>query len=437
MKKTFLFSTLASFLGIALIGSFTSAEESNTEFNDAYNFAFEKKITTQSGIENADMEWGLTRIAMAKMLSQYAINVLEKKPTNNSWASFKDVTEKLDDDYSKWVTLAYQLGIMWIGIDKFRPFDMVTRAEFATALSRMLYGTEDGDPYYSTHLAKLKEEGIISNDNPNLQEVRGYVMIMLMRSAKDKSNSNETEEPANPEKKTVQSVDMTTYLELIGSHTPDGYSYSIYNNKENAVESTWTHMNTPEEIGYLTPENHHIVDREITSSGIEDGMIYTIVKSTFDDKRVIDILYVINPTTYNFVAASYQDWDKSYNYQFIYNEKEAENSTGELYSVEELAVAEYTIKTEWFGKWDVKVENIKLKYLWDEKAKSELNYCKEIWEANNIMVDECAVFESEFFVPEQDAMMAWALEPNKTLTGYQWYLGRIKSWSWNIITAWY
>jgi hypothetical protein len=56
MKKTFLFSTLASFLGIALIGSFTSAEESNTEFNDAYNFAFEKKITTQSGIENADME---------------------------------------------------------------------------------------------------------------------------------------------------------------------------------------------------------------------------------------------------------------------------------------------------------------------------------------------------------------------------------------------
>jgi hypothetical protein len=48
----------------------------------------------------------------------------------------------------------------------------------------MLYGLEDGNPYYSTHLAKLKSEWIISNDDPNLKEVRGYVMIMLMRSAK-------------------------------------------------------------------------------------------------------------------------------------------------------------------------------------------------------------------------------------------------------------
>ncbi|MBQ5945680.1 hypothetical protein IJL65_04860 [bacterium] len=42
--------------------------------------------------------------------------------------------------------------------NEFRPFDMVTRAEFGTALSRMLYKLADGDPYYVTHLAKLKEE---------------------------------------------------------------------------------------------------------------------------------------------------------------------------------------------------------------------------------------------------------------------------------------
>jgi hypothetical protein len=40
----------------------------------------------------------------------------------------------------------------------FRPNDEVTRAEFATALSRMLYSTPDGKPYYVTHLAKLKSE---------------------------------------------------------------------------------------------------------------------------------------------------------------------------------------------------------------------------------------------------------------------------------------
>ncbi|MCR5411920.1 MAG: hypothetical protein K6E76_02790 [Patescibacteria group bacterium] len=36
--------------------------------------------------------------------------------------------------------------------------------------------------YYAPHLAKLKEEGIIKNDDPNLKEQRGFLMLMLMRS---------------------------------------------------------------------------------------------------------------------------------------------------------------------------------------------------------------------------------------------------------------
>jgi hypothetical protein len=42
--------------------------------------------------------------------------------------------------------------------NEFRPDDGVTRGEFATALSRMLYNTPDGNPYYTTHLEKLKTE---------------------------------------------------------------------------------------------------------------------------------------------------------------------------------------------------------------------------------------------------------------------------------------
>ena len=74
---------------------------------------------------------------------------------------------------------------MGIWTNKFRPYDPVTRAEFSTALSRMLYGLEDWtDNYYSTHINKLYQEWIISNNNPNLQELRWYVMLMLMRSSK-------------------------------------------------------------------------------------------------------------------------------------------------------------------------------------------------------------------------------------------------------------
>ena len=87
------------------------------------------------------------------------------------------------------MTLAYQLWIMWVNMknNKFRPNDYVTRAEFATALSRMIYDdVSDGlnEKYYVPHMAKLYNEWIITNTNPNIKELRGYVMLMLMRSAK-------------------------------------------------------------------------------------------------------------------------------------------------------------------------------------------------------------------------------------------------------------
>jgi hypothetical protein len=47
--------------------------------------------------------------------------------------------------------------------NKFRPNDEVSRAEFATALSRMLYNTSDGEyrstpKYYIHHMEKLVKE---------------------------------------------------------------------------------------------------------------------------------------------------------------------------------------------------------------------------------------------------------------------------------------
>ena len=149
----------------------------------AYFWAYDNWVTTMNSFGAANMDGWLTRIAMAKMLSQYAINVLWKKPSNVVVPNFPDVSSELDETYDFWVTLSYQLWIMWIWVDKFRPEDSVTRAEFATALSRMLYSTPDGKPnYYSTHLDKLSSEWIITNKNPNLKELRWYVMIMLMRS---------------------------------------------------------------------------------------------------------------------------------------------------------------------------------------------------------------------------------------------------------------
>ncbi|MBO4516976.1 hypothetical protein J5751_06200 [bacterium] len=68
--------------------------------NNAYEFAFRAGITTMESIEEANMEGSLTRIAMAKMLSQYAINVLGKKPDTNKKCEFGDVSAELDAQYN-------------------------------------------------------------------------------------------------------------------------------------------------------------------------------------------------------------------------------------------------------------------------------------------------------------------------------------------------
>ena len=127
---------------------------------------------------------------MAKMLSNYAINVLWQEPDLSKWTvKFSDVTDKMNKQYDYAVTKAYQLWIMWQNVksNKFRPGDEVTRAEFATALSRMIYNVEDwkgSTRYYVPHIMKLYNEWIINKANPKLKEKRWYVMLMLMRTIK-------------------------------------------------------------------------------------------------------------------------------------------------------------------------------------------------------------------------------------------------------------
>ena len=62
----------------------------------AYLFAFKNNITTQATIEKADMNGSLIRAHLAKMISNYAINVLGKKPNITLKCEFKDA-----DDASK------------------------------------------------------------------------------------------------------------------------------------------------------------------------------------------------------------------------------------------------------------------------------------------------------------------------------------------------
>lgn len=169
----------------------TSNQHYSDELMSAYNFAYNNWITTMNNIDDADMYWSLTRIAMAKMISQYTKNILWIYPDISLDCYFHDVSSNLDYMYDNWVTSACQLWLMWQGISDFRPYDLVTRAEFWTILSRALNLNNKAKleimnnslPYYYEHLRYLKGRWIMNNiSNPMQKEVRWYVMLMLMRS---------------------------------------------------------------------------------------------------------------------------------------------------------------------------------------------------------------------------------------------------------------
>lgn len=198
LKKLFSVSAIVALLG-TLAPMYAFWANYSDELEDAYVYAYAHKITTQGSIDAADMYGDLNRVAMAKMIANYATNVLWLEADTSRNCTFSDVPAALDAEYDNWVTNACQLGLMWIDDNgnvkaTFDPKGKVTRAQFATALSRAISQAEDGEalangnPYYRTHIAYLNGKGIVKSEaeyDVNNLEKRGYVMLMMMRADKD------------------------------------------------------------------------------------------------------------------------------------------------------------------------------------------------------------------------------------------------------------
>lgn len=163
-----------------------------SEQNDAYLWACQHNITTMRTIQEARLDQPLTRAELAKIMSVYAMKEYHLKPLITGAVNYKDVNTDLGD-LADYIQLAYQLQIMGINADgtpiqAFEPHKLVSRAEFATVLSRVIWGNKhniSGDDRYSAHLQALKKYGVITSDVPaNWWELRGRALLMLHRTAK-------------------------------------------------------------------------------------------------------------------------------------------------------------------------------------------------------------------------------------------------------------
>jgi len=106
--------------------------------------------------------------------------------------------------------------------------------------------------------------------------------------------------------------------ELAETHFPKSYTYTTYNME--TQETNNGEYVYPEDLSHtlLIPEHATMASREVVSSGIEDGMIYTLTKVVLQDGTELQVLYIVNPETLDFVAASVENGNETINYQFAY-----------------------------------------------------------------------------------------------------------------------
>ena len=169
-----------------------TTETPTTEQEKAYEWALSVWITTIDTIQEARLDSRITRAELAKMLSVYMTEVLGKTVVKSDTAcSFVD-SDQSTKDLLPYITQACQLRIMGLQSDgktpltNFNPNSLVTRAEFGTVLSRVLYGdrynSKDTIQWREWHLQNLQQQDIISVVTPTLQEKRGWIMLMLYRN---------------------------------------------------------------------------------------------------------------------------------------------------------------------------------------------------------------------------------------------------------------
>lgn len=189
MKKNLI---LFWFLSIFAVNFLFAESNYWAELEWAYNYAYNIWITTMMPISNANMYGNLIRSHMAKMMSNYATEILDLVPNTGKVCEFDDIDGESDE--LKWYIIkACQLDLMWVGITSFNPSGNVSRAQFGTVLSRAIYGdvNNGGDPYYVNHLNALKTDNIMTViDTPSNLEVRWYVMLMMKRADELINNLN-------------------------------------------------------------------------------------------------------------------------------------------------------------------------------------------------------------------------------------------------------
>ena len=181
--------TRREYLGIKDSEKIVTSEE----FKKALSFLRSYEMTMFDSVDGFAPKRNLSREEAAKIFSNFAINVLCRKPDKNLSIHYSDV-ENANPTLKPYITLAYQLGVMkgsGMGDGEFRPFDAITKAEVNAVLIRMILKSyldeskTEGKKWYSEYNKVATELGILKQGAGAEPVSRNNVALMLFRAYKN------------------------------------------------------------------------------------------------------------------------------------------------------------------------------------------------------------------------------------------------------------
>ena len=181
--------TRREYLGIKDSETLVTSEE----FKKALSFLRSYEMTMFDSVEGFAPKRNLSREEAAKIFSNFAINVLCRKPDTNLSVKYSDV-ENANPTLKPYITLAYQLGVMkgsGMGDGKFRPKEYISKAEVNAVLIRMILKSyldekeTELKTRYSEYNKVATDLGIINQGAGAEPVLRNNVALMLFRAYKN------------------------------------------------------------------------------------------------------------------------------------------------------------------------------------------------------------------------------------------------------------
>ena len=181
--------TRREYLGIKDSETLVTSEE----FKKALSFLRSYEMTMFDSVDGFAPYRNLSREEAAKIFSNFAINVLCRKPDMNLSVKYSDV-ENADPSLKPYITLAYQLGVMkgsGMGDGEFRPFDAISKAEVNAVLIRMILKSyldekqSENKVWYAEYNKVATDLGIINQGAGAEPVLRNNVALMLFRAYKN------------------------------------------------------------------------------------------------------------------------------------------------------------------------------------------------------------------------------------------------------------